>query len=217
VNPLKNCCRSFALAALLLAGPANAQSLLTGSSWSGPYWGLTGGGAWADVKNASKSSDLNFSGHMGYGLQISSLYFGGEVDAAWGGSSATTNISALYSSSLSVDWSASARARAGFTVAGALLYVTAGTAWSGQTFGVHSLGRELSTSTKTGPGLVYGAGIEMKVLPNLSARIEALHYDFSSQDARFRDALPSSIAGTARKGIDLDETVVRAGLTLRFN
>ena len=207
----------FGLATLVVPTSAGAQNLVPGFGWSGPYWGLSGGGAWADVRNAKTSADLVWSGHAGYGLQLSSVYVGAEVDGAWGGTKSTSYLSALYSSSLEVDWSATARARVGVVAGGALLYVTGGAAWSGQTLGVHSLGHELSTSSKSIPGVVYGAGVELKILPFVSARLEALRYDYSSQSARFGDAIPAGISSGAWKNINLDETVVRAGLSLRFN
>lgn len=204
------------LLAMLAPTTSMAQSLLPGG-WSGPYWGLTGGGAWADVKGANSSSDLAWSAHAGYGVQLSALYVGGEIDGTWGGANSTSHLSPLFSSSLEVDWSATARARVGVVIAGALIYATGGVAWSAQTLGIHSLGAELSSHTSTVPGAVFGAGVEVKVLPFVSARLEALHYDFSSQSDRFRDTLPASLSAGALRSIDLDETVVRAGLSLRFN
>lgn len=206
------------LGLLCVAGieSARAQSIIPGG-WSGPYWGLTGGGAWADTKHATKFSDLAISGHIGYGVQVSALYLGAEVDATWGGMGTTSYLSPVYSSTLDVDWSATARGRAGFAMNGILLYATAGVAWSGQTLGVHSLGGGEAVSTKTIPGLVYGAGIEMKVLPFVRARVEALHYDFSAQGKSFADSLPVSLSAASRNGLNLDETVLRAGVSISFN
>lgn len=208
---------ALGFAAQFAATGANAQSLIPGSGWSGPYWGLTGGGAWADVQGAKGSSDLVWSAHAGYGLQLSALYIGAEVDGSWGGARSSSYLSPLYSSTLEVDWSATARGRVGLVVGGALLYATGGAVWSGQTFGVHTLGSELSSSSRIVPGVVFGAGIEIKLLPFVSARIEALHYDFSAQGSRFQDAIPAGLSAGAAGGLNLDETVVRAGFSLRFN
>jgi outer membrane immunogenic protein len=198
-----------------LASPAKAQSLIPGGGWSGPYFGATAGGAFARVKNASSSSDLTWTGHLGYGFNISSLYLGAEVDATWGGATATTALSPLESSKLTLDWSTSARARVGIAGNGILLYVTGGAAWSGQSLAVASVLNGSSTSTKTIPGFVVGAGLEMKLLPYITGRIEALHYDFSSANPNFRVAIPAGFTALTNRG--LDETVVRAGISLRFN
>lgn len=217
MGPLNAKLAAIGLAVLVAPTGASAQNLIPGSGWSGPYWGLTGGGAWADVRGANSSSDLVWSAHAGYGLQLSSLYLGAEVDGSWGGARSSSYLSPLYSSTLEVDWSATARGRVGVVVGGALLYATGGAVWSGQTFGVHALGSELSASSKIVPGVVFGAGVEIKLLPFVSARVEALHYDYSAQGARFQDALPASLSATARSNLNLDETVVRVGLSLRFN
>ncbi len=217
MGPLNTRLAAFGLVVLFAPIGASAQSLIPGSGWSGPYWGLTGGGAWADVRGATSSSDLVWSGHAVYGLQLSAFYIGAEVDGSWGGARSSSYLSPLYASTLEVDWSATARGRVGLVVGGALLYATGGAVWSGQTLGVHELGRELSSSSRTVPGVVYGAGVEIKLLPFVSARVEALHYDYSAQGDRFQDALPASLSAAARSGLNLDETVVRAGLSLRFN
>ncbi|MEQ1611255.1 MAG: outer membrane beta-barrel protein [Hyphomicrobiaceae bacterium] len=216
MRPFAMVCATLGALAVAVGEPAYAQSFVPGG-WSGPYWGLSGGGAWAETKHATKFSDLAISGHIGYGVRFSALYLGAEVDATWGGVGTNSYLSPLYSSTLEVDWSTTVRGRAGFAMNGILVYATGGVAWSGQTLGVHSLGGGEAVSTKTVPGLVYGAGIEMKVLPFVSARVEALHYDFTAQGKSFSSALPGSIGAAARSGLDLDETVVRAGLSIRFN
>lgn len=198
-----------------IAAPASAQSLIPGAGWSGPYFGLTGGGALADLKSASKSSDLVWSGHAGYGLSFAGLYVGAEVDGTWGGARSSYDISPLYSSTVEVDWSATARARLGVTAGPALLYVTGGAAWSGRTLGIHTLGAQVTTGSERAMGTVIGAGIEMKVLPNVSARLEGLRYDFSSPSLTSFAQVPAALGGSAMKGGD--ETVIRAGITLRFN
>ena len=205
------------ICAVGLAFEAEAQSLIPGSGWSGPYWGVTGGGAWGDVKTGTKTSDLVWSGHLGYGLQVSALYFGAEVDGTWGGAKTGSYLSPLYNSTLTVDWTATARARVGLAAGGALMYVTGGFAWSEQTLGTYHLATPLSTTSKAIPGAVFGGGIEVKVLPFISARVEALHFDYSEQSREFSSAIPAGLSSGTWKGLGLDETVVRAGLSVRFN
>jgi len=59
--------------------------------------------------------------------------------------------------------------------------------------------------------------LEIENLTLLYGRIEALHYDFASQSDRFVGIAPSSIPSAAWKGLDSGDTVVRAGISLRFN
>lgn len=216
MKPLAVVCATLSVLGVAGSGAAQAQAFVPGG-WSGPYWGVTGGGAWADAKHATKFSDLAISGHIGYGVQFSALYLGAEVDGTWGGMGTSSYLSPLYSSTLDVNWTTTARGRAGIAMNGVLVYATAGAAWSGQTLGVHSLSGGETVSTKTIPGIVYGAGVEMKLLPFVSARVEALRYDYSAQGKSFADTLPASISAASRNGLNLDETVVRAGISIRFN
>ena len=208
-----------ALGAAAASGPVSsgAQSLTPGGSWSGPYWGLTGGGAWNDVKGTTGSADLIVSGHLGYGIQFSALYLGAEIDGTYGGTKSTSYLSPLYSSTLEIDWSATARARLGLAADGVLLYVTGGAAWSGQTLGIHGLGAAPAASSSVVAGTVLGAGVEMKLLPFVSARIEGLHTDYGSQGSRLRDALSAHLSSGSWMDPRAQETVIRAGLSIRFN
>ncbi len=202
------------LAMSMLPAPALAQSIIPGGGWSGPYIGITAGGAFANVKNATSASGLTWSGYAGYGINLSALYLGAEVDATWGGSSAKI-AGPLQTSELEVDWSTSARARVGVTFGGVLLYATGGAAWSRQSLGVASLAGGAGSTSKTLSGYVVGGGVEMKLLPFVSGRIEALHYDYSSGATDLQVGLPAAAISASSRG--LDETVVRAGISLRFN
>ena len=199
----------------LLPTVTSAQSLLPGG-WSGFYWGVDAGAAWANAKEVRKATELAWGGHAGYGLQLGALYLGGEVDATWGGASVASTISPLYSSTLDVDWTASARARLGVVVGDVLLYATGGAAWSGQTASIHSLGSRLATESSIVNGTVIGAGIEFKPLPFVSVRLEGLRYDFSQDAGNILTSLPTGVAASSLKGLGGDETVVRAGVSLRY-
>ena len=59
--------------------------------------------------------------------------------------------------------------------------------------------------------MVYGLGAETYVLPNLSLRLEALRYDYSS------DKLSITDAKNILEEFDPSETVVRAGVTFHLN
>jgi hypothetical protein len=59
--------------------------------------------------------------------------------------------------------------------------------------------------------IVYGVGAEAYVLPNLSARLEALHFDHTSNQFSI------AAAGGGVEEFDPSETVVRGGLTFHLN
>lgn len=195
-------------------GPAAAQSLVPGGAWSGAYLGVHGGTAWADAASVRRS-DLLLGGHIGYGLGLGALYLGIEADAAPSGTRRSYDLGPLYSSRVEVDWTASLRGRLGITLGSALLYGTAGAAWSGETIGTYRLATPLSAEAHRSTGLVYGAGLEINILPSLVGRIEALSYDVSDRGAAIARALPSGAPPSSVPG-SLGETVVRAGITLRL-
>ena len=204
-------------AASLESGTAGAQGLLPSAAWNGPYWGVHADVAWANARQVRSARDLAWGAQVGYGLQLNLIYIGLEADATYGGLRTSSYLTPLYSSTLEVDWSATARARAGLAIGDALLYVTGGVAWSAQTYGIHTLGSPLSSEHRTVAGIVYGAGLEIKPLPFLAARIEGLRTDFSTESGPFPKALPAALAPSALKALNADETVVRASINIRLN
>lgn len=200
---------------LFAATPGQAQSIVPGMGWNGPYIGVNAGGVRSDLEAADSSDDVVWSGHAGYGLKFSRYYFGIEADVTFGGSETTSDITPIYSSTLSAEWSSSVRARVGYAIGTIMPYMTGGFAWSRQSVVVHSLGAELSSSTSTVTGTVFGAGIEAIVLPKLSLRVEALRYDYSKQDPSVLDAIPPAGLGKFRD-LGREDVVIRAGASLRF-
>lgn len=210
------------VAAAAALGAARAQSLVPGGSWSGPYWGITAGVASADTGSvlglggSRGPAEAVLGGHLGYGIGIAGIYLGVEADATPGGTRRTYDIDPLWSQRLEVDWTASLRARAGITLAGALVYGTAGVAWSGETIGTYRLATRLAAETHRSTGLAIGAGVEMKLLPYVSGRIEVMSTDFSDRAAALARSRPAAASIDALPR-DIGDTVVRAGLTLRLN
>ena len=63
----------------LLAILASTGSL-SAQGHSGFYYGGDSGAAWSSASQGSKSTNLVWGGHAGYGLQIAMFYVGAEVD-----------------------------------------------------------------------------------------------------------------------------------------
>lgn len=211
-------CVTLGLGLVAGVAPAGAQttSLISGGAWSGLYWGGTVGVAATDLSRITDGPARLWAGHLGYGINIGALYFGAEVDSAWGGARRSFYVSPLYSSTTEVDWTATARGRVGLALGETLVYVTGGAAWSGQTVSVSTLGTQLSSSSQATLGTVIGTGIEVKLLPNIAVRLEAMHYNVSAPTLTSISQVPASIIGTPLHNAG-DETVVRAGLSIRFN
>jgi len=140
---------------------------------------------------------------LGWGFVSDGLYFGLEVDGMLRdikpsiGDGATTI-------KFSNDWVATARARIGVPIGPALLYATAGPAFTESKLSVTSIGSDSQFVV----GLAAGAGAEMLILPNMALRVEAMHFAFPAE--KF------SIEGV-EASIKQGETVARAGVVFRLN
>jgi outer membrane immunogenic protein len=208
-----------AAAALLTAGAASAQQM----SWTGLYLGGHLGGSWGSFDDVDVNGFLGGL-HGGYNLQNGNIVYGIEGDFSWTGADATDSqtgaagicvanrigclAGAAATSSINLDWLASLRARLGVTFGNVLVYGTGGVGWGNVDLSVSAAGLGTSSSSNTHVGFVAGGGAEMKFTPNLSGRVEALYYGLGSETY--------NIFGTSTK-LDLDTTVVRAGLSYHFN
>lgn len=192
---------------------AHADNMLA-PIWTGVYVGVHGGAKWSDV--GTSFSDFNSNavtggGHIGFNWGLGGLVLGVEADANLDSVDFSYSTAGGGSRSFDTDWSGSVRGRIGIPIGPALFYATAGYAWT-----------DVSLSEKDGTGaswsgdhrfdgIVYGIGAEAYVLPNMSVRLEALHYDYSSTQ------LSISGAAGAVEDFDPSETIIRAGLTFHLN
>ncbi|MEZ5856184.1 MAG: outer membrane beta-barrel protein [Hyphomicrobiaceae bacterium] len=207
-------CTAAATVALASAAAPMATANPLSPIWTGAYVGVHGGANWADVDTRNfgsfDSSQATFGGHIGYNFAFAGLVLGVEADASPMGSKLGFSTVSGGTASMDTDWAGSLRARAGITLGPALLYATAGWAWSKFSLIERSGSGTEFKSSGTYDGVVYGIGAEAYVVPAVSLRIEALRYDYGQQDV--------SVGGgvAALKSIDRDDTVVRAGVTLHF-
>jgi outer membrane immunogenic protein len=195
--------------------------------WSGVYAGLHGGINWLNASYANAGgydTRTGFGGaHLGFNSDFGSFVGGLEADLNWetahASQAGSLNVSSLPAitarGSVDLQASGSLRARLGVPVTPtALLYATAGYAWATLDYEASATVGSTSYSYSNGTtlsGLVYGAGAEMEIAPQVLLRLEALHYDY----ARPTITLPN--AATTTIDLDVSSTVVRAGITWRFN
>lgn len=220
---IKPTARAFKAAALLAFATIPALSSLSTVSqagalapiWTGAYVGFHGGANWADVDISNvgsfETSAATGGGHAGFNFGFGAFVAGIEGDLNYDGSETSFTTAGGGRGNLDVDWNASLRGRVGVPVGPALLYATAGFAWTEKTLASTSATSAASSTSHTFNGVVYGIGAESYVLPNLSVRLEALRYDYGS------DALSFSGASAAAQDIDPGDTVVRAGVTFHLN
>lgn len=198
---------------LSLSSPSHADPLAP--IWTGAYIGAHAGGTWSDLSvtdfgNMSASA-LTGGGHAGYNFQLGRIVAGVEADFSFNGTDQGFTLPNGGAANLSSDWTSSLRGRVGLPIGPALVYATAGIAWTGTSLTeTNAAGFSLNTG-HTFTGAVYGVGAETYVMPNMSLRIEALRYDFSG------DKLSLTGAKNVLQEFDPTETVVRAGVTFHLN
>lgn len=184
----------------------------TPAIWSGLYLGLQAGHRWTTTEapgsnlSSLQARSAQFGGHIGTNYQAGNIVFGVEGDLMLGSGSASTT-GGGNTLALKDTWTSTLRARAGYSFGPALLYGTGGVAVAGQDL-------TLKSSTLSGAlsdarvGLAVGAGLEMQLTQQLSARIEGLHYRYKDQTVNW---------GTTSQQVKQDSNVIRGGLSYRFN
>ena len=192
----------------------DARADMLAPIWTGVYAGFHGGAKWADLDTSfSELSATNATGggHIGYNLGLGGFLIGVESDANLDGSSFGYSTAGGGTGSFETNWSGTIRGRFGLPVGPALLYATAGYAWTETTLSEKTGAGGSFSGSHSFTGVVYGVGAESYVLPNLSLRLEALRYDYGS------DKISISGAANALQEFDPSDTVVRAGVTFHLN
>lgn len=203
------------LSIVCIAGTGAARADPLAPIWTGAYVGFHTGGTWGDIDVPNfanvDTSAFTVGGHAGFNLGFGALVAGVEGDLNYDGSSASFIPTGGGTGTIDTNWNGSLRGRLGLPLGPALLYATAGFAWTGKSVGEVSARGVAASADHTFAGVVYGIGAESYVLPNISLRLEALHYDYGSEKLSF------SGAAAAAEDFDPSDTVVRAGVTFHLN
>jgi outer membrane immunogenic protein len=182
--------------------------------WTGSYlgahlgygWGKTGISA-AGLGSTSTSGGIGGL-HGGYNWQSGNVVFGaeGDLSLSWMDGSSTFTSGGYMTSH--PGWTSSIRGRLGYAFNNFLVYGTTGLALTSTNFTVQQ-GGSTTQSAETQFGYVIGAGVDMKIAPQISARVEALHYGFADKNINYNGAVNTPLSN--------DMTTLRAGLTFHFN
>ncbi|MGY3033388.1 outer membrane immunogenic protein [Bradyrhizobium sp. USDA 4354] len=176
--------------------PYTVNQPLNAYSWAGPYLGGNIGYEWGSVdNNPTKPSGFVGGVQAGYNFQNGPWVFGVEGDIQATGADDT-----FAPWKFSNPWFGTLRGRAGYAFSNVLFYGTAGLAFGelrGQTFGW--------TESHTTAGWTIGAGAEVGLAPNWSAKLEYLYIDLSTSQF--------AITGVSN---GYSASVVRAGVNYRF-
>jgi outer membrane immunogenic protein len=194
-------------------GPTNQPGYDLPAVWAGAYLGVNAGYGWGktDVGSAGFGSTNPSGGlgglHGGYNWQSGNIVFGLEADLDLSWMESSTTFSGGNAMSSHPGWVTSARGRAGYAVNNFLVYGTLGLALANTNLTLQQPGLS-SQLLETQFGYVLGAGVEMKIAPQISVRIEALHYGFADKNV--------SVNG-ATTPLSTNLNTVRAGLTFHLN
>jgi outer membrane immunogenic protein len=215
-----------------------APPVVAAPSWTGFYLGVNVGGAFAtgdvdfSVANGPAFASINqaFSGvigggQIGYNWQFGSFVAGVEADFQGSSLKGTLNapcaiaicapigLSAAYSQS--IPWFGTARARLGYTQDSWLIYATGGYAYARlETSATATAGPLIAAfnANEIRSGWTAGAGIEVGLAPNWSAKLEYLYVDLGTTRTTWALAGIPPINDDARVTMN----VVRAGVNYRF-
>lgn len=164
-------------------------------NWMGPYIGANLGYAWGGVTNdRSDPSGSVLGGQAGYNWQSGQFVTGVETDLEWSNAEDKAD-NAKFSHS----WFGTTRVRAGYAMNNVLLYGTGGFAYGGL-----ELSQDGRSQTRNALGWTLGAGAEVGLTPNWSAKIEYLYFDLAGK--KYFDGDRHA----------LDASVMRAGVNYRF-
>ena len=154
--------------------PYTVQQPLNGYSWAGPYLGGAIGYQWGDISNhVAEPSGVNGGVQGGYNWQFGEFVLGAEADIQLSGASDT-----FAAWKFSNPWFGTLRGRAGFAMNNILIYGTGGLAFGNVRAEVFNL-----TENHSAAGWTLGAGAEIGMTPNWTAKAEFLYVNLN--DNRF--------------------------------
>lgn len=187
------------------APPAAIDTPAPVFSWAGGYAGIHGGYGWADgtLNTATGSSKPNFDGgrmggFAGWNFDVgNNIILGaeGDLNYDWNKNNAGT-------SSFATEFSGSARARAGYAMDKALLYVAGG--WTGANGKFKDSATGVDDS-KMLNGWTVGAGVDYALTDRIFTRAEYRYNDYGSK---------SFTGGNNVR--DFSQNVINVGLGVKF-
>ena len=198
----------LSLAPLYKAPPAAPPQIY---DWTGFYLGANGGGGWGNSSWSANGTGMNLSGAqaggtIGYNKQLGKVVFGIEGDIDWSGFDGnSTSAGCPGGCSTSDTWLSTVRGRIGYSFDRVMPYVTGGLAVGD----IRAATPGFGGGDATNAGWTLGAGLEVALPGNWTAKAEYLRVDLGSFNCTGCSALPSD-------NVALQENVFRAGVNYHF-
>jgi outer membrane immunogenic protein len=179
-------------------------------NWTGFYVGANGGGGWGHSFWSGNGTGLGLSGGqaggtVGYDKQLGNVVFGVEGDIDWSGFNGTSTAAGCPGCSTSDSWLSTVRGRVGYSIDRFLPYVTGGLA-AGD---IRAAAPGFAGGNTTNAGWTLGAGLEVALPGNWSAKAEYLRVDLGRFNCTGCTAAPPD-------NVSLSENVFRAGVNYHF-
>ena len=179
-------------------------------TWTGFYLGVNGGGGWGQ-SSWDRTGNFNLSGGViggtaGFNWQTGQVVLGIEGDVDWSGVSGTTATLCPAGCTTRNDWLGTARGRVGYAFDRFLPYVTGGLAVGD----IKASTPGFAGASQTNLGWTIGAGMEVAIVGNWSAKAEYLHVDLGS----FNCALACGLVTPDNDSFRAE--LVRGGVNYKF-
>ena len=179
-------------------------------NWTGFYADINGGGGWGssrwDSTAGFATSGGLIGGTVGYNWQISNWVLGVEGDIDWSNIGGTTAGCVTGSCSSELQWFGTLRGRVGYANARVMPYLTGGLAVGD----VKASAPGFSGASATQAGWTVGAGVEMALVGNWTAKVEYLYADLGN----FNCGVSCGVATT--DNVHFKTNIVRGGFNFRF-
>jgi outer membrane immunogenic protein len=195
------------------------------ANWTGSYIGISGGGTWgsSDVHNdftGDQTPSFDLHGGLvgittGYNLQSRNIVYGYESDTSITGKQGSAldfPPNGAFSSQVKEPWLSTYRGRVGYAANNWMIYATGGGALA-----------EVQNNLAGPPGTIseqhwhwgwtVGGGVEMKLTPDWSAKVEYLYVGL--QDKSYFNPAPSAVF-PGNQHVSLDDHIVRVGVNYKL-
>jgi outer membrane immunogenic protein len=202
----------LSVAPLYKAPPRQFSQVSQAYNWTGFYIGANGGGGWGRSWWDASSTHVDLSGAQvggtaGYNWQFGNAVLGLEADLDWSNLKGTaTSTLCPGGCSTSDSWLSTVRGRAGYAFGTVMPYLTGGLAVGD----IRAATPGFAGDSTTNAGWTVGAGVEVALPGNWTAKAEYLHVDLGRLNCG------TNCGGAPTDNVSMRNDIVRAGVNYHF-